>query len=192
MGCTDQAVLKLCSRSYTFQDVVIDEADSAHINIKLSLLLDPASLANRLASYLDCWHPGKKVAVLEARVIGGGQSGKDTGEISTWNNHTYKRLESLYGAEKTTRIAASQKAALDFVETVVKEKRINCGFSRQDAFVFFDSPSVGPEFKALLNAGLQDTKEVSHYNQPSHMVRDFTLKLRVCACMLTNMHLEFP
>jgi len=84
-----------------------------------------ASLADRLASLLDWWHSGKKVAVLEARVIGGGQSGKDTGEISTWNNHTYKRLESLYSAEKTTRIAASQKAALDFVETVVKEKRIN-------------------------------------------------------------------
>ena len=118
-----------------------------------------------LASHLNWWHSGKKVAVLEARVIGGGQSGKDTGEISTWNNHTYKQLESLYGAEKTTRIAASQKAALDFVETVVKEKRINCGFSRQDAFVFFDSPSVGPEFKALLNAGLQDTQEVSHCEQ---------------------------
>lgn len=100
------------------------------------------------------------MAVLESRVIGGGQSGRDTGEISTWNNHTYKKLESLYGPEKTTRIAASQKAALEFVENVVKEKRINCGFARQDAYVFFDSPSVGPEFKALLNAGLQDTKEV--------------------------------
>lgn len=165
MGLADQAVVTLCSRSYTCQDVVIDGDDSAHMSNKLSLLPGPASLADRLASLLDWWHSGKKVAVLEARVIGGGQSGKDTGEISTWNNHTYKRLESLYGAEKTTRIAASQKAALDFVESVVKEKRINCGFSRQDAFVFFDSPSVGPEFKALLNAGLQDTKEVSHCEQ---------------------------
>ena len=103
---------------------------------------------------------GKKVAVLESRVVGGGQSGKDTGEITTYNTHTYKRLESLYGAEKTSRIAASQKAALEFVEDVVKKKRINCGFSRQDAFVFFDSPSVGPEFKAILNAGLRDTQEV--------------------------------
>lgn len=102
--------------------------------------------------------------MLESRVIGGGQSGKDTGEITTYNTHTYKRLESLYGAEKTSRIAASQKAALDFVEDVVKQKRINCGFSRQDAFVFFDSPSVGPEFKAILNAGLHDTKEVKNAN----------------------------
>ena len=98
--------------------------------------------------------------MLESRVVGGGQSGKDTGEISTYNTHTYKRLEELYGPEKTSRIAESQKAALEFVEDVVKTKRINCGFSRQDAFVFFDSPSVGPEFKALLNAGLQSTKEV--------------------------------
>ena len=103
---------------------------------------------------------GKKVVVLESRVIGGGQSGKDTGEISTWNNHTYKKLESLYGAERTQRIAASQKAALQFVEQTVKQKRINCNFSRQDAFVFFESPSVGPEYKAVLNAGLHDTKEV--------------------------------
>ena len=103
---------------------------------------------------------GKRVAVLEARVVGGGQSGRDTGEISTWNNHTYKRLEQLYGTEKTALVAASQKAALEFVEEVVKSKRINCGFARQDAFVFFDSPTVGPEYKALLNAGLQDTSEV--------------------------------
>lgn len=102
--------------------------------------------------------------MLESRVIGGGQSGKDTGEITTYNTHTYKRLESLYGADKTSRIAASQKAALEFVEDVVKQKRINCGFSRQDAFVFFDSPSVGPEFKAILNAGLHDTKEVNAAN----------------------------
>lgn len=105
--------------------------------------------------------------MLESRVIGGGQSGKDTGEITTYNTHTYTRLESLYGAEKTSRIAASQKAALDFVEDVVKQKRINCGFSRQDAFVFFDSPSVGPEFKAILNAGLHDTKEVKNANATS-------------------------
>ena len=100
--------------------------------------------------------------MLESRVIGGGQSGRDTGELTTYNTHTYKRLESLYGPEMTTKIAASQKAALEFVEDVVKTKRINCGFSRQDAFVFFDSPSVGPEFKALLNAGLHSTKEVRH------------------------------
>lgn len=98
--------------------------------------------------------------MLESRVIGGGQSGKDTGEISTWNNHTYKNLESLYGADKTQQIAESQKAALQFVEQTVKQKKINCGFQRQDAFVFFESPSVGPEFKAVLNAGLNDTKEV--------------------------------
>lgn len=104
---------------------------------------------------------GKKVAVLESRVIGGGQSGRDTGEISTWNNHTYKKLDSLYGSDKTKQIAESQKAALEFVEQTVKQKKINCGFSRQDAFVFFEDPSVGPEFKALLNAGLHDTKEVS-------------------------------
>ncbi|DBA83939.1 TPA: hypothetical protein ACH3X1_006435 [Trebouxia sp. C0004] len=127
-------------------------------NTEVDIVVVGAGIVGLTTAY-NLTQAGKKVAVLEARVIGGGQSGKDTGEISTWNNHTYKRLESLYGAEKTTRIAASQKAALDFVETVVKEKRINCGFSRQDAFVFFDSPSVGPEFKALLNAGLQDTKE---------------------------------
>lgn len=119
--------------------------------------------------------------MLESRVVGGGQSGRDSGELSTWNNHTYKRLESLYGAEKTTRIAASQKAALEFVEIVVKEKRINCGFSRQDAFVFFDSPSVGPEFKALLNAGLHDTKEVNTLNVLHHFLmhkpRPFTKHL---------------
>ncbi len=85
MGHTDQAVLKLCSRSYACQDIVVDEADSTHMNNKLSLslLLGPASLANRLASHLDWWHTGKKVAVLEARVIGGGQSGKDTGAPGT-------------------------------------------------------------------------------------------------------------
>lgn len=103
---------------------------------------------------------GKKVAVLESRVVGAGQSGRDTGEISTYNNHTYKKLDSLYGSTKTQQIAESQKAALEFVEEVVKQKKINCGFSRQDAYVFFEDPSVGPEFKAILNAGLHDTKEV--------------------------------
>lgn len=105
---------------------------------------------------------GKKVAVLESRVVGGGQSGRDTGEISTWNKHTYKELEGLYGSDKTKTIAASQKAALEFVEQTVKQRKINCNFSRQDAFVFFESPSVGPEFKAILSAGLHSTKEVRH------------------------------
>lgn len=127
-------------------------------DIEVDVCIVGAGIVGLTTAY-NLTQAGKKVAVLESRVIGGGQSGRDTGEISTWNNHTYKKLESLYGPEKTTRIAASQKAALEFVENVVKEKRINCGFARQDAYVFFDSPSVGPEFKALLNAGLQDTKE---------------------------------
>jgi hypothetical protein len=56
--------------------------------------------------YCCCCRPsGKQVVVLEARVTGGGNTGKQLGDLSTWNNNLYSRLQHWYGADITKKVS---------------------------------------------------------------------------------------
>lgn len=53
------------------------------------------------------------MVVLEARVVGAGNSGRHTGELSAWKRHQYSSLHQIYDAELIKQIAASYSAAVN-------------------------------------------------------------------------------
>lgn len=70
------------------------------------------------------------MAVLEARTRGSGQSGKNSGMLMQWNNDFYTNLAALLGKEGAGHVGAAHKAAVDWLEGVVGEEGIECGFER--------------------------------------------------------------
>ncbi len=58
--------------------------------------------------------------MLEARTCGSGQSGKNSGMLMQWNNDFYANLAALLGTEGAGHVAAPHKAAVDWLEVVVR------------------------------------------------------------------------
>ncbi|KAG2431267.1 hypothetical protein HYH02_013400 [Chlamydomonas schloesseri] len=78
---------------------------------------------------------GKSVVVLESRVVGSGSAGRGMGMISPWIDDTYREVERTLGLEAARAVAASHRAAADFVSQLVKEEGIDCGLEQVEAAV---------------------------------------------------------
>ena len=74
---------------------------------------------------------GKKVAIIEADKIGGVTTGYSTGNLYVPVQPFYQNINSKFNFETTKSIAHSRKFAINYIEQNVKEKNINCNFSRR-------------------------------------------------------------
>lgn len=79
---------------------------------------------------------GKKVAILEAEKIGGVTTGYSTGNLYIAVQPFYQNIYSKFDLETAKTIAHSRKNAIDYIEKNVKEKNINCQFSRRPWYAY--------------------------------------------------------
>lgn len=105
---------------------------------------------------------GKSVVVLDDGPIAGGETGRTTGHLSNALDDRYMELERLHG-EKGARLAAeSHTAAIDEIERIVAEEKIECDFRRLDGYLIAASGSdvedLRSEMEAAHRAGLTDVR----------------------------------
>jgi glycine/D-amino acid oxidase-like deaminating enzyme/nitrite reductase/ring-hydroxylating ferredoxin subunit len=122
-----------------------------------------------LTTALALLKSGKSVVVLESKVVGSGNSGRHTGELTTWKKAQYSSMHQMYDKETVVKIAESHEAAIRHVEQIVKELGIECGLKRLDAFVFTYAGSdaqqkVQRELSAAKDAGLKNVSTVDDYD----------------------------
>ena len=103
---------------------------------------------------------GKSVVVLDDGPIGGGMTGRTTAHLVTALDDRYFELENLHG-EKGARLAAqSHAAAIDQVERIVLEEKIDCEFERLEGYLITppdDSKEIlDEELAAAHRCGLTD------------------------------------
>lgn len=73
---------------------------------------------------------GAKVALLEAETLGYGASSRNGGMVLSGMKLPVPTLISRYGRERVRRMYAASLAAIDCVEQIVREDKIECDFSR--------------------------------------------------------------
>jgi glycine/D-amino acid oxidase-like deaminating enzyme/nitrite reductase/ring-hydroxylating ferredoxin subunit len=117
-----------------------------------------AGIAGMTTAYLLA-REGKSVVVLDDGPIGGGMTGRTTAHLVNALDDRYFDLESYHG-EKGARLAAgSHTAAIDRVETIVREAGIDCEFERLDGYLFTppgeSKEILQRELKATHRAGLK-------------------------------------
>jgi glycine/D-amino acid oxidase-like deaminating enzyme/nitrite reductase/ring-hydroxylating ferredoxin subunit len=117
-----------------------------------------AGIAGMTTAYLLS-KEGKSVIVLDDGPIGGGMTGRTTAHLVNALDDRYFELERLHG-EKGARLAAeSHTAAIDRVEAIVRNEKIDCEFERLDGYLFVppgDPKSIlDDELDAALRAGLK-------------------------------------
>ena len=102
-----------------------------------------------------------RVVVLEAGRIAQGTTGHTTAKITSQHDLIYSKLIKHMGKEKAGQYAAANDGAIDFIEKLVNEKKIDCDFSRQPAYVYTQADQyikqIEDEVKAATDLGINAT-----------------------------------
>ena len=74
---------------------------------------------------------GKRVVVLEADRIAGGQTGNTTAKLTSQHGMIYRYLTDALGEEKARQYAMANEAALSEIRRVIAERQIDCDLERR-------------------------------------------------------------
>lgn len=100
-----------------------------------------------------------KVAILEADRIVQGTTGHTTAKITSQHSLIYSNMIKHLGREKAQQYADANEYAIDFIEELVREKKIDCDFSRQAAYVYTQSDDyvqkIQKEVEAASSLGIK-------------------------------------
>lgn len=110
-----------------------------------------AGIAGLTTAYL-LGRAGKSVVVLDDGPIVSGETERTTAHLVTALDDRYFELERLHGQKGAHLAAQSHAAAIDQIERIVAEEKIDCDFERLDGYLFV---SPGSE---LLIVGGEDHK----------------------------------
>src|SRR5437667_5222384 len=144
---------------------------TAEITARLALMEDAhanvcvvgAGISGMTTAYLLA-REGKSVVVLDDGPIGGGMTGRTTAHLVTALDDRYFELERLHGKTGARLAAESHAAAIDLVESIVKEEKIDCEFERLDGYLFVppgeSKKILDRELEAVHRAGLTNIEMV--------------------------------
>ena len=115
-----------------------------------------------ITAALQLVEAGKRVAVVEARRIGGGTTGWSTGNLYVPVGPYYQHIQSSRDEETIRIIAEARNTALNYIEQQVREKSIDCHFSRRPWYFYTTSDqmenTIEKEGEALRRAGEKATE----------------------------------
>src|SRR5688572_3819465 len=150
--------------SYWTDSVLAEGINPLMENLETEVVIVGGGLAGLCVAYC-LTQSGKKIVLVEDGFIGSGETGRTTAHLVTALDDRYYHLIELFGVEKTKRIAESHKAAIDFVEQVVKKENIDCSFERVNGYLFQHPSDEMGSLKKELNAALQAGVEIQEVDE---------------------------
>jgi len=122
-----------------------------------------AGIAGLTTAYLLA-KAGQAVVVVDDGPIASGESERTTAHLSNALDDRYYHLERLFGVDGARLAAESHSAAIDAIERIVHEEKIDCDFARLDGYLF-NSPGepadvLHRELAAAHRAGLEHVELV--------------------------------
>lgn len=118
-------------------------------------------MAGILSAYLLS-KAGKKVIVIEKKELLSGATHETTAFLTQIIDTDFSDLEKMSGHDKTVKIAESHGRAIDLIEKIVKEEKIECEFTRCSNFIYVNDrkdfkdleSEIGPIERAGIKAKL--------------------------------------
>jgi glycine/D-amino acid oxidase-like deaminating enzyme/nitrite reductase/ring-hydroxylating ferredoxin subunit len=122
-----------------------------------------AGIAGLTTAYLLA-RAGRTVALLDDGPVGDGMTRMTSGHLTNMMDDRYFEVERLHGREGARLAAESHTAAIEWIESLVREESIDCQFRRLDGYLFLaegDEPrTLARELEAAHRAGLTDVRRV--------------------------------
>src|SRR5688572_7917864 len=132
-------------------------------NLHVDACIVGAGIAGLTTAYLLA-RSGKQVAVLDKGPVAGGMTQATTAHITNMLDDRYFEVEKLHGREGARLAAHSHTAAIDRIETIVRQERIDCDFTRLDGYLFLAEgdkrETLERELEAAHRAGLRGVQLV--------------------------------
>jgi glycine/D-amino acid oxidase-like deaminating enzyme/nitrite reductase/ring-hydroxylating ferredoxin subunit len=120
-----------------------------------------AGIAGLTTAYLLA-KEGRKVIVIDDGQIGSGETSRTTAHLSNEIDDRYVEIARVHGDEGARIAADSHTAAIDFIETFVREHDVDCDFTRIDGYLFLaegdTQEQLDDEHHAARNAGVSVEK----------------------------------
>lgn len=88
---------------------------------------------------------GLKVALVESRRVGKGETGKTTAHLTQSLDTRYHTLISRFGIDGAKAVAASQEVAINRIAGFVEELHIDCQFDRLPGYLFAEDEGAAGE-----------------------------------------------
>lgn len=133
------------------------------VNMHADVCIVGAGMAGLSTAYM-LTRAGKSVVVLDDGPIVSGETERTTAHLVNALDDRFFELERLHGEDGARLAAESHSAAIDTIERLVREERIDCDFERVDGYLFNgpDQPAdlLDRELAATHRAGLVDVAMV--------------------------------
>ncbi len=124
-----------------------------------------AGIAGLTTAYLLALE-GKSVVILEDGMepgtIGVGETSRTTAHLTCVFDESFETLEKWHGEEGARLAVESHRDAIDIIESIIKNEKIDCDFERVDAFLFSEpttdrqpSDFMEREYAAALRLGVK-------------------------------------
>src|SRR5438105_2706705 len=124
---------------------------------KTDVCIIGAGIAGLTTAYL-LTREGKSVVVLDDGPVGGGMTARTTAHLTNALDDRFYELERLFGEEGSRLAAQSHTVAIDRVEAIVREEKIDCELERLDGYLFLPANGklqvLEDELPAAQRAGL--------------------------------------
>jgi glycine/D-amino acid oxidase-like deaminating enzyme/nitrite reductase/ring-hydroxylating ferredoxin subunit len=152
------------SQSVWMEHDVPDPGDSLAVESDAVVCVVGAGMAGLSVAY-GLVSQGLRVIVVDDGPIGGGESARTSAHLASAIDDRFSRLEKWFGEDGARLAAESHAAAIDAIETNVRELEIECDFRRVDGYLF-SPPKSNPddldrELEAARRAGLVVEREES-------------------------------
>ena len=139
-------------------DTVVADAPALADDKRVDTVVVGSGIAGLSTAYeLAC--RGQKVAVLDRGRIAGGMTARTSAHLTSQSDDGFKTVTQVRGLDGAKAFYESHAAAIDRVEAIAQEERIECHFRRVNGYLF---PAIGkdpaeeltPEFEATKKVGM--------------------------------------
>lgn len=151
------------SVSLWMETKAVESDGPLNADVKADVCIVGAGIAGLTTAYL-LTREGRSVVAVDDGEIGGGMTSRTTAHLVNALDDRYYELEWLHG-EVVARIAAeSHTTAIDRIEKIVEDEKIDCEFQRVDGYLFVppgeDRECIKKELAAVHRLGLADVVKV--------------------------------
>jgi glycine/D-amino acid oxidase-like deaminating enzyme/nitrite reductase/ring-hydroxylating ferredoxin subunit len=136
---------------------------------KADVCIVGAGIAGLTTAYLLA-REGKSVVVLDDGPVCGGETSRTTAHLSNVIDDGFAEIERLHGEQGLHYAYESHSAAIDRIESIVRDERIDCGFTRLDGYLFVppgeSTDILDDELEAARRAGFATAERLDHAPLP--------------------------
>jgi glycine/D-amino acid oxidase-like deaminating enzyme/nitrite reductase/ring-hydroxylating ferredoxin subunit len=132
-------------------------------NLTADICIIGAGIGGVTAAYLLA-REGRDVVLIDDGPVGGGMTGRTTAHLVNALDDRYYELERMLGQEFSGLAAESHTAAIDQVEQIIDDEKLDCDFARVDGYLFLPPggsvTDLKRELEAAHRAGLREIERI--------------------------------